>query len=252
MSHWKYGGCETRNTWGSIEAHFRNGAGRVLVSHVHIKMANTSFMTVCNLSPISLPKMEDYELLMLPWPTFAGWHRDLVSPFFDYKGGQYIQKKQWCTIVNILQLTVAYLNAIINRPSQHVELEIGANGSSQMWHNLVVTVYGPRFGLARSSGSGGWMGLESNWAILPIWSRIAGVLARPVALTRGKELEDHVMSKQSYKYRWRRARKIEQLWYLSRSAQRGIWSVTNGSGSGSKPNLWQMCSLGGHSTRTTC
>jgi len=44
-----------------------------------------------------------------------------LSLFFDYKGSHCIQKKQWHTIVDIVRLSVRYLNVIINRTTRQAE-----------------------------------------------------------------------------------------------------------------------------------
>jgi len=85
--------------------------------------------------------MQDQKPLTLHWRSFPWWGREQVSPSFDYKGVQYIQKEQQCTIVNILRFTVGYLNATINRTTLNVEPEIGPDGSSPTWRNPSVDEY---------------------------------------------------------------------------------------------------------------
>jgi len=131
MRHLDYPRCETLNCWCSVDAHFQDGAGSLSLLLLPIKEANTSVMTICNQWPLRLPKMQDQKALMLRWHSFPGWGREHVSPFFEYKGGQYIQKEQQRTIVNILRLWVGYLNATIHRTTWNAEPEIGPDRSSQ-------------------------------------------------------------------------------------------------------------------------
>jgi len=72
------------------------------------------FMAMCNLSPPRLPKIHDQHSLTLRWRWFSGCGSALVCVHFDHQGGQCIENKLWCTNINILRLSVEYLNATIN------------------------------------------------------------------------------------------------------------------------------------------
>jgi len=181
MHHLDYPTCETSNHWRSVDAHFQDGAGSVWVLVLHIKKANTSVMTICNLWSLRLPKMQDKNLLTLCWLSFPGWGRERISPFSDHKGSQYIHKEQLGPIINILWLSVGYLNATINRTTWTAELEIWPDRSSQTWWHLQVDKYGAGFGLPRSCGPGCWMVLELNRTVFRIQSQTAGMLPGPVA-----------------------------------------------------------------------
>jgi len=107
--------------------------------------------------------MQDQKLWMLCWCSFPRWGRERVSPFFEYKGYQLIQKKQGCTIFNILRFTVGYLNTTINRSTRNVEPDIGSDDYIQTRRNPRVDRHGYGFGLTRSSGSSFgrvWTGTE--------------------------------------------------------------------------------------------
>jgi len=78
----------TNNHWHSIDTHFHDGAGRVLQSVLPIKDARNSFMTVCNLSAVWLPRTHDQKLFTLRWHTFSNWGRNGVALCFAYNGGQ--------------------------------------------------------------------------------------------------------------------------------------------------------------------
>jgi len=103
---------------------------------------------------------------------------------FAYKGGQYIKQRQWHTKVNILQLTVGYLNATMNRETRNPEPEIGTDRWSQTRRNPRVDEARAGFGLPRSCGTGFWTGLEPNQPIFPVQTRTTGRLPGPVANTR--------------------------------------------------------------------
>ena len=124
--HIDYPRCETKNRWRSVDADFHDGAGSMSLPLLPINAANTPFITICNQLPLRSPQMQDQKLLTLHERSFPGWHRERVSPFFDYKGGQCNQKRQWCTIVNILRLTIEYLNATITRTT-NAEPEIATD-----------------------------------------------------------------------------------------------------------------------------
>jgi len=181
--HLDYPRCKTLNCWCSVDVYFQDGAGSVSLRLLPIKEANTSFMTVCNRLPLRLPKMQYQQLLTLHWRSFPGWGREHVSPLFDYKGGQYIQKEQWHTILNIWRLTVGYLNVTINRTTWNAEQQIGPDGSIETWQNRLVDGSGSMFGLLRSCGSGFCMGLDPNRSVFAVWTEKPGRFRIPVGNT---------------------------------------------------------------------
>jgi hypothetical protein len=78
----------TKNRWRSVDAHFHDGAGSVSLSVLPIKEANTSFMTICNLSLHRKPKIHDQESLTLRWRSFSWWGRERFTVSFAYKGSE--------------------------------------------------------------------------------------------------------------------------------------------------------------------
>jgi len=78
----------TNNSWRSVDAQIQDWAGTMFFSRCPIKVANTLFMTVCNLLPYGLPKIHDQQLLMLHWCSFSRWGRESIEVCFAYKGGQ--------------------------------------------------------------------------------------------------------------------------------------------------------------------
>jgi len=62
---------KTKNCWHSIDAHIQNGAGRVWLSLVPKKPANTTFMNGHNRLPRRLPMMQDVRSLTLCWHSFC-------------------------------------------------------------------------------------------------------------------------------------------------------------------------------------
>jgi len=127
--------------------------------------------------------MQDQKSLTRRWLSCSGWGMEHVALVFSYKGGWFIRKGQWCAKVNILRLTVGYLNATINRKTQNTEPEIGTDGSSQTRQNPRVDGYGSGFGPPRRCGSGFWTVLEPNRNVFPVRTRTAGGLPGPVANT---------------------------------------------------------------------
>jgi len=90
-----------------------------------IKVANTSFINICNKLPHRLPKMQDQKSFMLHWCSFSGWDREPESVHFDYKASHTSRKMmmyqcQYCAINSmipgfnikekILQHTTAHWN----------------------------------------------------------------------------------------------------------------------------------------------
>jgi len=89
-------------------------------TYLHIKAAISFFMDACNQAPLIVPKMQDQKLLTLCWRSFSGFGREREYAQFANQGGQYLENNPWHTNVNNLQLTAAYLNAIINvKPEKH-------------------------------------------------------------------------------------------------------------------------------------
>jgi len=88
-----YGRCDfprrmTKNCLLSVDAHFHDGAGRVLQSVLPIKAGKKHFMTYYNLSEVWFPKMHDQQLLTLRWRSFSWWGREGIAICFAYKGRQ--------------------------------------------------------------------------------------------------------------------------------------------------------------------
>jgi len=171
MHHINYPRCETLHCWCSVDTHFQDGAGSMSLLVLPIKHANTSVMTIRNLWPLRLPKMQDQKLLTLCWRSFSGWCREHLSPFFAYKGSHYIQKDHRGTIINLLRLIEGYLNATINTTTRNAEPEIVLDGSSQTRQNPRLDGYGAGFGPPRSHGLCFWMVLELNQTVFPVHTR---------------------------------------------------------------------------------
>jgi len=78
----------TKNRWRSIDAHFHDGAGRVLLSVLPIKAAKNSVVANYNLSELWLPRTHDNKSLTFHWRSFSWWGREGIAICFAYKGGQ--------------------------------------------------------------------------------------------------------------------------------------------------------------------
>jgi len=176
--------CKDKNRWRSVDAHFQNGAASVFLSLLGWNTANRSFMIVCIQLPSRLLMMQDQKSLTRCWLSFSGWGKERGSLVFSYKGCQFIRKGQWCANVNILRLTVGYLNVTINRKTWNTEPEIGTDGSSQTRQIPRVDGYGCGFGLQRRCGSGFWTVLKPNRIVLLVRTRTTGRLPGPVVNTK--------------------------------------------------------------------
>ena len=84
----EFPGQMPKNCWHSVDAHFHDGAGRILLSVLPIKGAKNCFMTQYTLSEVSFPKTPDYQSLTLRWRSFSRWGREGIAVCFAYKGGQ--------------------------------------------------------------------------------------------------------------------------------------------------------------------
>jgi len=193
MRHWDYPSCKTSNRRCSFDAHFQDGAGSVSLLLLPIKEANTSVMTICNHCPLWIPRMQDLKWLTLRWRSFPGWVRERLSTYFEHKSGQYIQNAQWRTIVNIIRLTLGYLNATMNRTTWNAIPEIRPGGLRQTRRNQGVDSYGAGFGLPRSSGSGFWQVLDPNQTVFPVQIWTTGGLPAPIVTTRYAGLVNSAM-----------------------------------------------------------
>jgi len=78
----------TKNRWRSVDTHFRDGAGRVLLSVLPIKAGENSFMTEYNLSEVWLPRTHDQKSLTLRWRSFSWWGMQGIAVCFAYKCDQ--------------------------------------------------------------------------------------------------------------------------------------------------------------------
>jgi len=66
-SLFNYHTYKTNNRWVSIDAHFQDGAGSMMLLFLTLKAANTWFMNGCNHSPRRIPKMHSQNSLTLSW-----------------------------------------------------------------------------------------------------------------------------------------------------------------------------------------
>jgi len=78
----------TNNCWHSIEAHFHDGAWRVLQSVLPIKAAKNSFMTDYTLAEVSFPWTHDQTSFTLRWRSFSWLGKEGIAICFAYKGSQ--------------------------------------------------------------------------------------------------------------------------------------------------------------------
>jgi len=89
-SLFNYRTYKSKNRWRSVDAHFHDGAGSMMLLFLTWKAANTSFMNGCNHSPLRLPKMHSQNSLTFCWPSFSEWGSDLIVYSFARKGCQYV------------------------------------------------------------------------------------------------------------------------------------------------------------------
>jgi len=149
----------------------------MLLSHLRIIAASTRFTTVHNQLPLRSPKIQNHTLFMLCLYLFPWCGRECISLSFDYQCGQYTQRKQWCTSIDILWLRVGYLNATINRTTQTPAPKIGPHRSTGNKTYPSVDGCGSLFGSARhpannlpnADGMGDWYWAVPNVTVWTYW-----------------------------------------------------------------------------------
>ena len=82
--------CNNLNCWRSVDAHFQDEAGRLLLSFLAVKAANISKMDFCNQSEHKLTKMRSWNLLTLRWRSFSGSGGEHVAVVVPSKGCHYL------------------------------------------------------------------------------------------------------------------------------------------------------------------
>jgi len=175
---------KTKHHQHSIDAYFKDGIWSVSLSLFAIQAANKVLMTIYDLAPPRQPTIHNLQWLRLHWRSFLECGRVRVSVHVDYQGSQYIENKQWCTNVRILQLAVAYLNVMINSETRNAEQEIEAYGSSETGQNPWVDGYRSGCGPQRGRGLGSFANMEPNWPVFAVQTWTAGRLPGPVANSR--------------------------------------------------------------------
>jgi len=78
----------TKYRWHSVDAHFHDGAGRVLQSVWPITAANNAFMTDYNISEKWFPRTHDQPSLTLRWRSFSWWGREGIAICFPIKAAK--------------------------------------------------------------------------------------------------------------------------------------------------------------------
>jgi len=140
-------------------------------------------MTSCNQCPLWLPRRQDLKSLTLRWHSFRGWGMEHFSTNFEQDGGQFIQKKHECTIVNIVRLKVRYLNPTTKRTTRNIKANIVPDRSIQTRQNPMVEGYRPRIRPPRCNGLCFRLVPKSNWTVFPVQTQTAGGLPGHVANT---------------------------------------------------------------------
>ena len=78
----------TKNRGRSIDTHFHDRAGSVLLSLLPIKAARNSFMTDYNLSEVWFHSTDDQKSFTIRWRSFSQCGREGIAYCFADKGGQ--------------------------------------------------------------------------------------------------------------------------------------------------------------------
>ena len=130
----------TKNRWCSVDAHFHNGAGRVLLSVLPIKTAKNSFMTEYNLSEVWFHRTHDQKLLTLRWRSYSRWGREGIAVCFAYKGGQ----KFLCDWIQPIGGVISQdaWPKIVDAPLRaHFAMTVSTICNHSFWHNSSFNVF---------------------------------------------------------------------------------------------------------------
>jgi len=190
---------KTRYLWCSLDTGFRNVAGSVSLSLLLWNVANTSCAIVCIQLPPRLPMMQDQKLLMHHWLSCSGWGREHVSLIFGYTGSQYIRKGKGLTKLNILQVAVRYQNGTMNRKTRNTQPEIATDGLSPSRQNALVDGYESGLKPPRRSWLTFWTVQGMNRTSFAVWTRTAGGLPGPVAITNSGERIEILMQQPAFR-----------------------------------------------------
>jgi len=121
------------------------------------------------------------------WRSIDAHFQDGVGPVSlfvaNIKAANTLKKDSDVTIISILLLTVAYLNATNDRKTQNTEPEIQTDGSIKTLQDQQVEGFGSMFGPPSGSTLGFWSGPEQHRPVFVVQTRTAGRLPGPVANT---------------------------------------------------------------------
>jgi len=142
-----------------------------------IKAAWTSFMNVCNQSPLRLPKIRGWKLFTLRWLSFQGWGKERNSIVFDYNRSQYVLKRQWRTYVIMMRLADGYLYVTSNITPKNLNRRLEPMGLAKPRNSCGLT--GPGLDLAHQEAAGRCFGRVWNRADLFLLSELGLLAAYP-------------------------------------------------------------------------
>jgi len=127
---------------------------RIYCTYLPTQAAISFFMDACDQAPLILPKMQDQISLTLCWRSFSGcgWACEYAS--FPHQGGEYVENEACSTNVNILQFTVAYLNATINVKPEMQNRRLEPTGLAEPGETRGLTGTGLGPALQESAGRG--------------------------------------------------------------------------------------------------
>ena len=126
---------------------------RISCTYLPIKAAISVFMDVCDQAPLIILKMQDQISLTLCWRSFSGCGWECEYACLAHQGGWHVENQPWRTNVNILRLTVAYLNATINGKPETQMLRLEPTGLAKPGENSWFAGTGPGSARPQSAGS---------------------------------------------------------------------------------------------------
>jgi len=90
VSRFNYLSWMVTNRRRSIDAHFHDGAGSVLVSRCSTQEANTMITYSNDQIALEIPDLQDQVSMTLCWRSLSKWGRECVAFSFAYIASQYL------------------------------------------------------------------------------------------------------------------------------------------------------------------
>ena len=85
MRHLDQPRWKTNNHQCSLDPHFQDGVGSLSLLFLPLKVANTSFIDICNQLPVRLPKMQNHKTVNTPFMLIVRMRQEACPYWFCFK-----------------------------------------------------------------------------------------------------------------------------------------------------------------------